>query len=145
MGTGTATPENLALRVNYGLIGIDVDADDAKTGGLTLKEAESLWGPLPPTYRSSSRVDDEVSSIRVFRVPVGVFFRSVIDFKDLGWGDIEVVQPHHRYVTAWPSIHPKTGQQYRWFGPDGTLLPGRRGAPRRGPPRAARGVGDCAG
>ena len=70
---------NLALRVNYGLIGIDVDAYDAQTGGLTLKEAESLWGPLPATYRSSSRVDDEVSGIRVFQVPVGVFFRSVID------------------------------------------------------------------
>jgi hypothetical protein len=114
---------NLALRVNYGVIGIDVDAYDAKTGGLTLKEAESRWDPLPATYRSSSRVDDEVSGIRVFQVPVGVFFRSVIGFKDLGLADIEVIQPHHRYVTAWPSIHPKTGQQYRWLGPDGTLLP----------------------
>ena len=26
-------------------------------------------------------------------------------------------------MIAWPSIHPKTGQQYRWFGPDGALLP----------------------
>jgi hypothetical protein len=114
---------NLALRVNYGLIGIDVDAYESKTGGRTLKEAESRWGPLPPTWRSTARVDDDVSGIRVYRVPVDAFFRSVIEFKDRGLGDIEIIQPHHRYVTAWPSIHPKTRQQYRWFGPDGSLLP----------------------
>lgn len=114
---------NLALRVNYGLIGIDVDAYDAKTGGTTLKEAESLWGRLPATYRSSSRIEDDVSGIRVFRVPVGVHFRGVIGFKELGIGDIEIVQPHHRVVIAWPSTHPKTGQRYRWWGQDGTLLP----------------------
>ena len=107
----------------YGQIGIDVDAYDAKTGGRTLKEAESRWGPLPPTYRSSSRIDDDVSGIRVFKVPVGVLFRGMIAFPELGIGDIEIIQPHHRVVIAWPSIHPKTGQQYRWFGPDGTLLP----------------------
>ena len=93
--------------MNYGLIGIDVDAYDAKTGGRTLKEAESRWGPLPPTWRSTARVDDDVSGIRVFRVPVGVFFRSVIQFKNLELADIEIIQPHHRYVTAWPSIHPE--------------------------------------
>ena len=114
---------NLGLRLYYGFIGIDVDAYDAKTGGRTLKEAESRWGPLPLTYRSSSRIHDEVSGIRVFRVPVGVLFRGVIGFKELGIGDIEIIQPHLRVVIAWPSIHPKTGQQYRWFGPDGTLLP----------------------
>jgi hypothetical protein len=93
-------------RLYYGQIGIDTDAYEPKTGGRTLKVAESRWGPLPPTYRSSSRLEDEVSGIRVFRVPVGVFFRSVIQFKDLGIGDIEIIQPHHRVVIAWPSIHP---------------------------------------
>ena len=114
---------NLGNRLYYGQIGIDVDAYDAKTGDLTLKEAESRWGPLPPTYRSSSRIDDDVSGIRVFRAPVGVLFRGKIGFPELGIGDIETIQPHLRVVIAWPSIHPKTGQHYRWFGPDGTLLP----------------------
>jgi Bifunctional DNA primase/polymerase, N-terminal/AAA domain len=114
---------NLALRVDHGLVGIDVDAYDTKTGGWTLNEAESRWGPLPSTWRSTSRIDDDVSGIWVFQVPVGVFFRSKIQFKELGLGDIEIVQPHHRYVTAWPSIHPKTGQRYRWYAPHGTLLP----------------------
>lgn len=114
---------NLALRVDYGLVGIDVDAYDGKTGALTFQQAESVWGPLPATYRSSSRIDDEVSGIRVFRRPVGVSFRSRIEFKDQGLGDIEIVQSHHRYVTAWPSIHPMTRERYRWVGLDGTLLP----------------------
>ena len=109
--------------MDYGLIGIDVDAYDGKTGGLTLEQAESVWGPLPATYRSSSRIDDEVSGIRVFRVPVDLFFRSVIQFKNQGLADIEIIQSHHRYIVAWPSIHPKTGEQYRWWGPDGELLP----------------------
>ena len=113
---------NLMLRVNYGLIGIDVDAYDAKTGGQTLKEAESRWGPLPPTWRSSSRAADVVSGIRVFRVPLGQAFQTVIEFKDRGLGDIEIVQPHHRYITTWPSFHP-SGLQYRWYRPDGAQLP----------------------
>jgi hypothetical protein len=62
---------NLGLRLQYGLVGIDVDAYDGKTGGRTLEEAESRWGPLPPTYCSSSRIPDRQSGIRLFRVPVG--------------------------------------------------------------------------
>lgn len=114
---------NLMLRVDYGVIGIDVDDYDLKTGGQTLKEAESRWGPLPPTHRSTARREDIVSGIRLFRVPEGVLFRGVITFADLDIGDIEIVQPHHRYIVAWPSINPKTSQRYRWYGPDGSLLP----------------------
>ena len=114
---------NLMLRIGHGVIGIDVDAYDSKTGGKTLEQAEARWGSLPPTFRSSARSEDRLSGVRLFRVPEGVLFRSVLAFGDLGIGDIEIVQPHHRYVTAWPSIHPKTGQRYRWWGPDGELLP----------------------
>jgi hypothetical protein len=114
---------NLAIRVEYGVIGIDVDAYDVETGKQTLREAESRWGRLPFTYRSSARIDDDVSGVRLFRVPVGVLFCSVIEFRELSLSDIEIIQPHHRFVTAWPSIHPKNGQRYRWIGPDGLVLP----------------------
>lgn len=113
---------NLMLRVNYGLVGIDVDAYDAETGAQTLAEAQKRWGPLPDTYRSSSRSDDDLSGIRVYRVPEGVLFKGVIAFADLEIGDVEIIQPHHRHITAWPSIHPNGGL-YRWYGPDGELLP----------------------
>jgi hypothetical protein len=110
------------LRVEYGLIGIDVDAYDDKTGGLTIEEAENRWGPLPPTYRSSSRRDDGVSGIRLYRVPEGVRFRGGVKFDDVDTGNVDIVQPHHRHITAYPSIHPEGGQ-YRWYGPDVKLLP----------------------
>jgi hypothetical protein len=114
---------NLMLRVGHGVIGIDVDAYDNKKGGQALEEAEARWGPIPSTFRSSARSEDEVSGVRLFRVPQGVLFCTAIQFDGLNLGDIEIVQPHHRYVTAWPSIHPKTGQRYRWWGPDGVVLP----------------------
>jgi hypothetical protein len=113
---------NLMLRVNYGVIGIDVDAYGNKMGGRTLEEAEKRWGPLPPTYRSSSRGEDVVSGIRVYQVPEGVLFRTGIKFDDLGVGHIDIIQPHHRHITVYPSIHPNGGR-YRWYGPDGVLLP----------------------
>ncbi|AFS13634.1 MULTISPECIES: bifunctional DNA primase/polymerase [Mycobacterium avium complex (MAC)] len=116
---------NLMLRVNYGLVGIDVDSYDGKTGGRTLEEAENRWGALPPTYRSSSRSEDPVSGIRVYRAPEGARFRAGIKFADLGVGDIDTIQPHHRHITAWPSIHP-AGGRYRWYGPDGAMLPDGR-------------------
>ncbi len=33
---------------------------------------------------------------------------------------IDVIRYGHRYLVAYPSIHPKTGTQYRWTGPDGS-------------------------
>jgi hypothetical protein len=114
---------NICLRVDYVIIGIDVDAYGKKTGGLTLQEAESRWGALPPTYRSTSRLDDAVSGVRLFKVPAEVLFKTVIKFDELGIGHIEIIQRHHRLIVCWPSVHPKTGQVYRWFAPDGTLLP----------------------
>ncbi len=114
---------NLMLRINYGLVGIDVDAYDAKSGDLTLKEAESRWGALPHTFRSSARDDDPVSGIRVFKLPEGTLLRGVIKFDDLGIGDIEIVQPHHRFIVAWPSINPKNSKQYRWYDTDEQLMP----------------------
>jgi hypothetical protein len=79
-------------------------------------------GCTAPTYRATSRLDDEVSGIRLFRVPLGVLFRDRIKFKELGLGGIEIIQPHHRHVTAWPSLHPETGQRYQWFAPDSELM-----------------------
>jgi hypothetical protein len=120
---GKPAASNLMLRINYGLVGIDVDAYETKTGGRTLKEAESHWGPLPATYRSSARSEDPVSGIRVFRVPEGVLFHGVIKFPDLDIGDIDIVQPHHRFVVAWPSINPKNDQRYQWYALDGAVMP----------------------
>src|ERR1700758_2304732 len=52
---------NLMLRVEHGVVGIDVDAYGSKTGAQTLKQAEARWGSLPPTFRSSARSEDRLS------------------------------------------------------------------------------------
>lgn len=105
---------NLALRLPNTVIGIDVDHYSQKRGGDTLAHAESLWGPLPSTIRSTARID-KVSGIRLFRIPAGVELQTVIRFPELGLADVEVCQFFHRYVVAWPSMHPELQQRYRWI------------------------------
>jgi hypothetical protein len=110
---------NTGLRLPDGVIGIDVDAYRDKTGGRTLLEAEKRWGPLPPTMVSTSR-DDRVSGIRLYRIPRGIELPGDIKLTvDDGTlvGDIEIVQCFHRYVVAWPSIHP-SGNRYQWLDSD---------------------------
>jgi len=114
---------NLALRLPNFIVGIDVDAYDGKKGRECLAYAEQLWGELPPTVRSTSRLDG-ISGIRLYRVPVGTLLQQVITFQhpDKGRLDgIEVCQYHHRYVMAWPSVHPDTGRRYRWVDHDGMM------------------------
>lgn len=112
---------NLALRLPDGVIGIDVDAYGTKTGGQTLAEAERRWGPLPDGPRSSSRADDPVSGIRLFRVPAGTRLVSMLGFPELSIGDVEIIQRHHRYAVCWPSVHPE-GRIYWWRNAQGQLL-----------------------
>lgn len=105
---------NVALRMPYSVIGIDVDAYGSKRGQQTLADRERKWGQLPATWRSTSRTDDPVSGIRYFRVPVDRHWRDVgPDVETIWWG--------HRYSLVWPSTHPDTGATYSWRGPDGLL------------------------
>lgn len=103
--------DNVGIRLPDVVIGIDVDAYGDKTGAKTLAEAEARWGALPPTYRVTSR-DDGISGIRLYRVPAGTRLRGAVTFPEMGIGDIDIIQYHHRYVVAPPSIHPD-GFQYR--------------------------------
>jgi Bifunctional DNA primase/polymerase, N-terminal len=107
---------NIAQRLPETCIGIDVDHYGHKRGGDTLTEAEKRWGPLPPTYVSTSRPDG-VSGIRIYRIPEAFKLNGNIAFPDLGLGDIEIIQNHHRYMVCSPSIHPDTGNRYDWYEP----------------------------
>lgn len=110
---------NIALRLPHDVIGIDVDAYDGKNGAATLSAAESQHGPLPATWRTTSR-DDGISGIRLYRVPEGLAWPGQIG------PHTEIIQYCHRYALVWPSIHPDTGGTYRWINPDGvtsTVIP----------------------
>lgn len=105
---------NIALRVPDRVIGIDVDAYDKKVGAEGLAQMEAEFGPLPPTWTLTARKDG-VSGIRFFRVPEG-----------LHWPgepvpDVQIVQNHHRYAVAYPSVHPDTKGMYLWYAPEDTL------------------------
>lgn len=103
--------DNIALRMPEDVIGIDVDAYGVKYGDLTLDVVEMTIGPLPATWRSTSRHNSDISGIYWFRLPeeaVG------LGWHDLG-GDVETISWHHRYAIVWPSIHPDTGQTYGWY------------------------------
>jgi hypothetical protein len=105
---------NIALHLPPGVVGIDIDNYGDKRGAEMLAQAEALWGPLPPTWKTTSR-DDGVSGIRLFRCPVGLRWPGTF-----GSGT-ETIHSGHRYVVAPPSIHPTTEKAYRWFGPDGVV------------------------
>lgn len=106
---------NVALRMPPELIGIDVDNYGDKAGAATLAAAEAAWGPLPPTWKTTSR-SDAVSGIRLFRIPPGLAWPGGLT--QFG-GGVELCRWDHRYVIVAPSIHDKTGEQYHWFAPSG--------------------------
>lgn len=113
-GWSTRPNANIALRMPRNIIGIDVDAYGTKPGGLTLEDAQSNMGGLPPTWRSTAR-DDGVSGIRFYRVPEGLQWPNTV-----GPG-IEMIHRGHRYAVCWPSTHPDTGSTYRWITPEGVV------------------------
>jgi hypothetical protein len=100
------------------IVGLDVDdyrdGDKRKTGGRQLAALEAELGALPPTYRSSSRIDG-VSGIRFFLAPTGLAFAGKAA------EHIDVVQNAHRYAVVWPSMHPD-GRRYRIY-PPGSRTP----------------------
>jgi len=110
---------NTAMRLPATVVGIDVDAYDNRAGAATLATAESAWGVLPPTVRTTSRADG-VSGIRLYRVPAGVQFVENLD--GLHGLNVDMIQHNHRYVVAPGSTHPNGGV-YRLLDHDGHVLP----------------------
>lgn len=104
---------NLALRLPENVIGLDVDAYGDKTGAQAWHEGERRWGPLPPTVRSTSR-DDRISGIRLYKIPADVNVVTEMKFPEIAAGNVDVCKTSHRYVVAWPSIHPE-GRKYQWL------------------------------
>lgn len=111
---------NLGLRLPPDVVGIDVDAHGGKRGDLTLAEAVKRWGELPPTVRSTSRINTP-SGIYLYRCPSGVEFDGGIKFAELGLGGIDIIQHVYRYCVSWPSVHPDTDRQYLWVNHDGSF------------------------
>lgn len=109
---------NIGLRLPHDVVGVDVDNYGTKHGADAVEAAEKRWGPLPQTWRTTSR-DDGISGIRLYTVPEGLAWPG-----ELG-PDTEIIQHGHRYAVVWPSLHPE-GRTYRWINPEGatsTVIP----------------------
>ena len=114
---------NCLLKMNKGVIGIDIDDYDkwsAKTKSWIRKRGYAAilqdilrYGDLPATHSSTARGEKQPSRIYFYTVDLGV------EFSGEPYDDVEIIQLHHRYACVWPSIHPETGEQYKWYGPDG--------------------------
>jgi len=106
---------NLALRLHDGVIAVDVDDYYGKGGLATVAAFEKDAGcKLPDTWTSTSRSDG--SAQRFYRVPEGRLWPS-----GLAGGGVELIHPGHRYSVVYPSVHPDTGEPYRWCDPEGAL------------------------
>lgn len=108
----THADANIGVRMPAGVVGVDVDHYDAKTGADTLLELEVLYGELPATWSSTSRGAGP-SRIHFFRVDPDVELPGTLG------KDIEAIQRHHRFAVVAPSTRRDTGGRYRWYQPDG--------------------------
>lgn len=117
--------DNLALRLPDGVVGIDVDAHDGKNGAATVEWWEEQLGcELPATWSSTSR-GAGLSRIMLYRTSLGNRWVG-----NLGYNShVDVVSFHYRYAVTWPSVHPFTRAEYRWYPPYATTASDR-------PPRA---------
>ena len=109
-----AGPANIGLRLPAGVIGIDVDHYDGKPGADTLAELMAELGPLPATWSSTSRGADSPARVWLYRLP-----RADLRLVGKAGLGIDVLQHHHRYIVAAPSVHPEGGV-YAWYRPDFT-------------------------
>jgi len=114
---------NIGLRLPLTAVGVDVDAYKGPAELAAWQNLVARFGPLPDTAPWCSSRDDGISGVRLLAVPDG--YEAVTDLGLAG----EVIQHFHRYVVAPPSIHPDTGQPYRWVNAPAGQLPDVRKLP----------------
>jgi AAA domain len=109
---------NIALRLQDGVIGIDVDAYDGRTGDQTIAKAEADLGTLPATWSTTSRGPGQPARILLYRTPTGLDWSSS---EGNAGKHVNVIYRGYRYVMVAGSIHPETRKDYRWYGPAGVV------------------------
>ncbi len=137
-----AGESNLGLVPASGVVGLDIDAYDAKRGDRTMQLLEAESGPLPSTFMSSNR-GRGVTGIRLYRVPPAQGrWRGQLSLRDGSelLGDVDVIAAGIRYMVAWPSVHP-SGRPYYWYDPAGrSSMSHPRRRTWRACPRTAEGI-----
>jgi hypothetical protein len=113
---------DIAIRVQPDMVMLDFDMYGDKTGKKALDEAENQWGPFPPTYSTTARLDG--SKRGLYYLPDGCnsdHFKSEIKFTlsdGSEVGNIDIIRFGHRYFMTAPSRH-HTGVDAFWLDPQG--------------------------
>lgn len=108
---------NIAIRHELTLA---FDEDEATVDDLReLLEAErgAALPELPQTYSSTARGKGSPRRQRFYRLPAGVPEGQRIRSRPVA--GMEIPWRGHRYSVVEPSIHPATGEKYRWYSPAG--------------------------
>lgn len=116
---------NLAIRHEQTLA---VDVDDGygdKNGARQLADlaARHKLPPLPATYSTTARGDGSPSRQYLYRVPPGVTVTPSTRLRSKPCPAVELCYRNHRYTVCSPSVHPDTGDAYRWYLPAGDGVP----------------------
>lgn len=117
------TEGNTAVRLGVGEVGLDVDQYLEKMGYTSLLQfqADHDLPDLPPTITSTSRGEANPSGIRHYTFPAMLLAGR--KFVSEACTNVELIHRGHRYACVWPSVHPDTGETYRWRSAGGILLP----------------------
>lgn len=102
---------NIALRLPEGVVSLDVDATRGGKGAETMRAALEQFGPLPLLGRSTASLETRGHGHYLFRVPRGTIL--VESLNHLIGPNVDIIQHHHRYLVAPPSVHPD-GSTYQW-------------------------------
>jgi hypothetical protein len=112
------TAHKLAFRPPLNVLVIDVDHYDEKQGMDTIDRAEDWLGPLPLTYRVTSRGGSNPSGRYLYRIPADLVVTdsSLFQFADSdGATHVEIVRTGHRFSWAPGDYHYKNDELIKCF------------------------------
>ena len=110
---------NLAIRHEQ-TVAVDVDegyGDKDGVAQLSRLAARHKLPPLPATYSTTARGDRSPSRQYLYRVPEGVHVTAETRLRSKPCAAVELCYRNHRYTVCFPSVHPDTGDTYRWYFP----------------------------
>ena len=112
------TAHKLAFRPPEDVLVLDVDHYDGKSGMDTIDKAVAWLGPLPETYRVTSRGFGNPSGRYLYRKPASLLVTdsSLYQFGDEdGKTDVEIVRTGHRFSWAPGDYHYKNNELIKCY------------------------------
>lgn len=107
---------NIGLHLAKDVLVIDVDHHDDKAGADTIAKLEVKLGPLPPTWETSARPEEERHGQKFYRLPEGYAGE---EFGGKAGPGVDILYWGYRYSMTVGSVHPDTGETVGCWDPEG--------------------------